>query len=71
MGIVQELLDRQYDEGTVVINCIAHMSMKITERPDDCRLCLADLRNYMSNAISLNKWLNDWKEDAMKILEER
>lgn len=64
----QELLSWQFQSGSRVINCIQHASRDITERPDDCRLCLSDLRNHMNHAISVNKWLNEWKDDATQLL---
>lgn len=63
-----ELLERRYDAGSRVTNCVVHMGLDITSRPDDCRLCLADLRNHMSLAISVNAWLNQWKDDASEVI---
>lgn len=67
---VEELLGRTYAQGTTVVNCVAHMSMPITERPDDCRLCRADVSNTLARALRANEWLNEWKADAEKILRQ-
>ena len=63
-----ELLTRQYPGGTTVTNCVVHMNLSILERPRDCQLCQADVRNTLSRAISMNEWLNTWKEDAAKLI---
>jgi len=68
MSKTQELLERQYIAGASVTNCLTHMGLEITKRPDDCRLCLSDLRNHMSRAIRINEWLNTWKNDATQLL---
>ncbi len=66
--IVMELLDRKWIGGSRVTNCVAHMSLPIDKRPDECRLCLTDLRNHMNYCIAVNDWLNTWKADAEKLL---
>lgn len=64
-----ELLSREYHRGTTVTNCVVHIDMAITARPDDCRLCKADVRNTLSHAIAVNEWLNEWKDDATEVLQ--
>jgi len=66
----QELLDRKYNAGSIVINCVQHSGKELTSRPDDCDLCLVDLRNAFSRAVRVNEWLNDWKTDAETLLRE-
>lgn len=68
---LDELLSRTYHRGTTVTNCVVHMGMAITARPDDCRLCNADVRNTLSQAIAINEWLNEWKDDATAMLGPR
>lgn len=68
---IEELLKREYSAGSRVINCVVHMDLDITKRPDDCLLCLTDLRNEFSLAASINAWLNVWKRDATEILISR
>ena len=64
-----ELLARAYPSGgSTVTNCVAHMGLDMQKRPDDCRLCQADIRNLLSRALAANKWLNEWKEDAVKLI---
>lgn len=65
---IEELLARQFDIGTRVTNCVTHINQDLTKRPDNCLLCLFDLRNHLSLAININKYLNEWKDDATKIL---
>lgn len=62
------VLAREYLGGVSVINCVAHAERSLLERPDDCRLCAADVRNALSRAFSVNGWLNQWKDDASKAL---
>jgi hypothetical protein len=64
----KELLAREFYGGSNVINCVTHMGLDITRRPDDCALCLTDLRNAFSRAVVINEWLNEWKSDATAIL---
>lgn len=68
---VEELLGRKFSAGTRVTNCLVHRHLDLTKRPSDCRLCLSDLRNHLSLAITINKWLNQWKEDAIDILKKQ
>jgi hypothetical protein len=67
---VEELLAREYDPGVRVTNCILHMNLELDKRPDDCILCLYDLRNQLSYAISVNNWLNEWKHEATVLLQK-
>jgi hypothetical protein len=67
----KELLERKFDPGVTVINCVVHISLDLRDRPDDCPLCLADLRNHLATATRINEWLNRWKDDATKILESK
>ncbi len=70
MTTPEELLKRCLHRDTVVINCVAHGNLDITRRPDDCRLCLADLRTHMNWAIEANKFLSNWKFDAELLLRD-
>lgn len=65
---VDKLMDRRFVVGTRVTNCIVHEGRKIDARPDDCRLCLDDLRNHFNLALRMNEFLNAWKDEAVKIL---
>lgn len=67
---VTELLERAYTQGTIVVNCVGHSPMKITERPIDCRLCRTDQLNTLRRALAANEWLNQWKDDAAALLAE-
>jgi hypothetical protein len=66
----KELIDRKWNAGTRVTNCVMHMGRKIDERPDDCGLCLTDLRNHFNYALAVNDWLNQWKTDAELLLKK-
>lgn len=63
-----ELLTRPFPAGTTVTNCVTHMHRSILERPQDCELCQVDIRNTLSRALRANQWLNQWKEDATKLI---
>lgn len=67
----EELVSRTctIGEGTRVTNCIAHMNKSLLERPFDCKLCNTDIKNHLSLALDINKWLNDWKDEAEKLLK--
>lgn len=67
----EELLNREcgIGGGTKVTNCVMHMSLPLTNRPSDCRLCSTDIQNRLGIAIAINEWLNVWKEDAEKYLK--
>lgn len=67
---VKEILDRQYIGGSTVTNCVMHMNLSILNRPNDCKLCQADVRNTLSRAINANGWLNKWVEDMKQALSE-
>jgi hypothetical protein len=70
MNDTAELLARKFVSGTSVTNCVAHMGRKIDERPDNCALCLADLKNHFNYALRVNAWLNEWKEAAERHLAD-
>lgn len=71
MPNLTDLLGRRCDvaSGTKVINCVAHSTLKLTERPPDCRLCSVDIQNTMRDAIAINEWLNEWKQEAIELLK--
>jgi len=49
---------REYRVGTRVVNCVEHSHRPLTNRPRDCGLCLTDITNQLSLAISINVFLN-------------
>jgi hypothetical protein len=67
----EELLSRTCDaqSGTRVTNCVMHMNISLLKRPANCTLCTADIVNQLMVAINVNQWLNEWKDDAEKILK--
>lgn len=68
---ITDLLGRRYIQGTTVTNCVKHIDLDLTKRPlETCNLCRADVNNTLSRAIQINEWLNEWKDDAMKILDK-
>lgn len=67
---VKEVLQRPFHAGSRVTNCVLHMSKPLTERPDDCKLCLQDLRNQLSFAIRVNEFLNKKVDDALAVLNQ-
>ena len=60
-----EILRRPFRAGTRVINCVAHSGLPLTNRPDDCRLCLADIKNQLALALRVNEFLNEVKDEAI------
>ena len=56
---IRKIVSEQFHSGTRVTNCVSHMEMPFDARPDDCRLCLTDLRNQFNFAARVNEWLND------------
>lgn len=66
---LEELLAREYKGGVRVTNCVSHMGKSILERPSDCALCAADIKNTLGIALSMNEWLNRWRDDATELLE--
>jgi len=68
----EELLQRicHTGTGTQVVNCVIHMHRGLTDRPAECHLCAVDTQNRLRLAITVNEWLNTWKEDATALLSE-
>ena len=67
----EALLDRKPPGGgTTVTNCVVHMNLSLLGRPANCHLCATDIRNTLSRAITVNEWLNEWKEDAEAALRD-
>ena len=65
---LKEILNRPFSSGTRVTNCILHSNRNFDERPDDCKLCLTDLRNQFNYAIRVNEFLNKIVDDAKQAL---
>jgi hypothetical protein len=65
----RKILDEKYRAGTRITNCLMHGG-SLAERPDNCRLCLTDLRNELSFAIRVNQFLNDMLARAQAALTE-
>lgn len=64
---VKEILERPWNGGTRVINCIVH-SGSLTERPEDCKNCATDLKNQFNYALRVNDFLNQKVDDALAAL---
>lgn len=60
---------RDFSFGSVVTNCVSHMAMPLTGRPEGCRLCRADVKNQLHRAIKVNAFLNDLVDDWEKLPE--
>lgn len=65
---VKKILNRSIGGGAVVINCVEHSPMKILERPEDCKLCQTDVKNKLSYAFGVNKFLNQQTDDIESAL---
>ena len=71
-GLRQIAADRKmFGMGTTVTNCIAHMSLSLTDRPDDCRLCVADIKNTLRRAITTNQFMNELLDRAESLIEDQ
>lgn len=68
---MKALCEEEFFGGSRVVNCLSHSSRPLTERPDNCALCLSDLRNHLLFCIRVNEWLNthwDQSRTAMPAL---
>ena len=66
--IIRDIVSERFDPSARVVNCIVHMNLAITERPDGCRLCLTDIRNYIEYTLRTNAWLNDKLDRIREVL---
>lgn len=63
---------KNYGGGTQITNCFAHMNMDILTRPDNCKLCRADMGNVLRRALKANGFVNgllDKQNEALTALE--
>lgn len=58
-----------FSQGTDIINCIEHANDDITKRPDGCKLCHADMVNFIHKATAVNKFLNKQFDVVLDALE--
>ena len=66
---IRELLKREISSrGTYVINCVEHSHIDMDKRSSTCKLCMLDLQNAWVYSVHVNEWLNEWRDDAKKIL---
>jgi hypothetical protein len=70
MTKIADLLSREchIGGGTQVTNCFVHIGRTLTDRPSDCHLCSVDIQNRLRLCVSVNDWLNQWKDEATEIL---
>lgn len=59
--------DKPFIAGTRVTNCVIHMPLDITARPEDCRLCLTDMKGFISYVLRVNEFVNE-RLDAIRAL---
>ena len=60
---------KSFSGGSRIINCISHIDLPITKRPEDCHLCHVDMANHISYAIRVNGFLNELLDDVEKVAE--
>jgi len=58
---LKEIISRRknFRAGTKVVNCVSHIGLPITTRPQDCNLCYLDMKNYINYVLDVNKFLNE------------
>lgn len=65
------LLTRDYTETPLVgDSCTAHRLIPFAERSIDCPLCAHQFRRVALHALDANRWLNDWRDDAINVMKE-
>lgn len=67
---LNELLNRQLRFKEVYPQCIDHAKLEITKRPSNCVLCHADQRRALEQVLEINKWLVQWQNDAIRIINK-
>lgn len=68
MEKIKEILDRPFESGSRVTNCVSHMHIDWHDRPKSCELCTIDMANTLNFAVSVNKFLNQKIDDAKAAL---
>jgi hypothetical protein len=64
------ILDDPFYQGTRITNCVVHAGKPFTERPADCHLCAADIRNHLALALRVNDFLNKKVDAAVRLLRD-
>lgn len=68
---VLSLLTRDYaDLPLVGDSCTPHRLTPFEDRSIDCPLCAHQFRRVAQAALAANKWLNDWRDEAINLLKE-
>lgn len=62
---LKEILERPFNAGTQVTNCVSHSGRPFSDRPSSCVLCYTDLKNHIWLCHDVNDFLNKVKADAL------
>jgi len=66
-----ELLTRDYTETPLLgDSCTVHRLIPFAERSIDCPLCAHQFRRVAQHALDANRWLNDWRDEAINVMKE-
>lgn len=66
---VQDVLARDFRVPIPeTAQCVRHGSVRLTERPIDCHVCVYDLRAAVQHALRVNEWLDQWRQDMVAAL---
>lgn len=52
------------------VACVPHRHVPLLERPIDCALCAYDVRAALRHALAVNEWLDKWRTEIVKALDE-
>lgn len=63
-----DILNRSFDGGTRVTNCVPHMYKDWHDRPKECEHCITDMANTLNYATRVNNFLNQQIGDARQAL---
>jgi len=59
-----------YSSGTTVINCMEHSHLLYGNRPENCKLCYADMQNIINRLFSVNNFMNSLLDDLQELTQE-
>jgi hypothetical protein len=66
---IDELLNRQFRKGELLVQCREHMDRHITRRPPMCTLCRTDQVRALERVIEINDFLKTWRDNATALIK--
>lgn len=67
---VLDILARDHALPRPVLQCMPHRHLRTGERPIDCAMCSYDIRALLVHALKTNEFLDTWRTDMVRALEE-